>query len=92
MRRCNEHKDHKGFIYLYYNYAILLESNVKYLEASNFALAGKKAALFHKESKMVVKFDVILERLKEHLARQQYRRQKEIKKYLKGEIGVVKNI
>ena len=30
MRRCEEHKDHKGFIYLYYNYAILLESNVKY--------------------------------------------------------------
>ena len=69
-----------------------METSSKYEEGSKFALLGQKAATHYKDENMRSKYEQLLDRLKEHLAKQEHRRQKEIKKYVKGEIGVVRNL
>ena len=89
------HKDleqSSKIVHLYYNYAVLLESNCRYQEASKFGIAGKAAAERHRNDQMVRKYIQLLEKIKEDLARQEIRRHKTLRKYLVGETGVLKQL
>lgn len=62
-------KDHRSLLHLYYNYSFLLDALGRYGDAGRYALEGLRLARHYADKHMIVKYEVLLEGLKEKLAR-----------------------
>jgi hypothetical protein len=78
-------------LHLYYNYSFLLDALSRYGDAGKYALEGLRLAKLHSDKAMVGKYQLLLEGLKDKLAKRESRKIKELKKHLKGELGVAKS-